>query len=82
MPDIVKLIFKIVIGITLICVLLALLPILLILIILFPNLKAKAGFNMWNQPHNPQYQQNNDTDVVDVEATVVEDDALPPPDQK
>lgn len=61
--------------------LLALLPVLLVLIILFPGLRSKSVFNIWSGQHRRQayqeqhnYNSTGNDDVVDVKATVVEDE--------
>ena len=57
--------------------------ILLILLVIFPALRSRA--NIWSKAYGrPQQQtpQEDNRDVVDVDATVVEDDALPAADQQ
>ena len=76
-------IIRLVIGIALFCILRPFLVILLILLVIFPALRSRAG--IWSKAYGrPQQQtpQEDNRDVVDVDATVVEDDALPAADQQ
>lgn len=76
-------IIRLVIGIALFCILLPFLVILLILLVIFPALRSRAG--IWSKAYGRQQQQTpqeDNRDVVDVDATVVEDDALPAADQQ
>lgn len=76
-------IIRLVIGIALFCILLPFLVILLILLVIFPALRSRAS--IWSKAYGRSQQQTpqeDNRDVVDVDATVVEDDALPAADQQ
>ena len=79
-----KTIIRLVIGIALFCILLPFLVILLILLVIFPALRSRASIwsKAYGRPQQQQTPQEDNRDVVDVDATVVEDDALPAADQQ